>query len=450
MLRIFSIIAVAALLVLLPAMVDAGMQNALTKMLIAALFATAFNLLAGQAGLLSFGHAAFFGAGAIVTLHLMSAIERHAIMLPTPLLPLAGGLTGLLAGAVIGFFATKRSGVYFALVTVAISELVHSLAPHWESLFGGEAGLSSMRMPWAGISFGEPIQVYYLTLVWTVLSVAALWAYTRTPFGRLTLALRENEQRVRFLGYDTHKAKLIAFAISAAFTGIAGSLLALSNESANYTLFAGTISAQVVLHAFIGGVTMFLGPMIGAALLTLFGFIVSDLTRSWLLYQGLLFMIVMLYAPTGIAGIVAWHFNRRAELPWRRLLPLYVTGITGGVLVAMGLIFFVESVHHLTSLAYQAARRAAGMGFPPYPLVGRNWDPAAISTWLPALLLCVTGGTLFAVVQRRVGRMLADAEEEKEVEAAPAKSARSGAPPTRGANGSPTIFPARIAEERKH
>jgi branched-chain amino acid transport system permease protein len=448
MLRIFSIIAVAALLVLLPAMVDAGMQNALTKMLIAALFATAFNLLAGQAGLLSFGHAAFFGAGAIVTLHLMSAIERHAITLPTPLLPLAGGLIGLLAGAVVGFFATKRSGVYFALVTVAISELVHSLAPHWESLFGGEAGLSSMRMPWAGISFGEPIEVYYLTLVWTVLSVAALWAYTRTPFGRLTLALRENEQRVRFLGYDTHKTKLIAFAISAAFTGIAGSLLALANESANYTLFAGTISAQVVLHAFIGGVTMFLGPMIGAAVLTLFGFIVSDLTRSWLLYQGLLFMIVMLYAPTGIAGIVAWHFNRRAELPWRRLLPLYLAGITGGVLVALGLIFFVESVHHLTSLAYQAARRAAGMRFPPYPLFGRSWDPAVISTWLPALLLCVSGGTVVAVVRRRVGRILADTEGE--VEAAPAERVRPSAPPVRGANGSPTIFPVRTAEERKH
>lgn len=454
--RNLSIAALAVFLIVLPAMVDVGMQNALTKMLIAALFATAFNLLAGQAGLLSFGHAAFFGAGAMATLHLMLAIERQGIVLPTPLLPLAGALVGLLGGAVVGFFATKRSGVYFALVTVAISELVHSLAPHWEGLFGGEAGLSSMRMPWAGIGFGQSIEVYYLTLAWTALSVLALWAYTRTAFGRLTVALRENEQRVRFLGYDTHKTKLIAFSISAAFSGVAGSLLALSNETANYTLFAGTLSAQVVLHAFIGGVTMFMGPMIGAALLTLFGFIVSDLTRSWLLYQGVLFMIVMLYAPSGLAGIVEWHFKRRAELPWRRLLPAYLAGAAAGALIAVGVIFVVESVHHLTSLPYQAARRAAAMQFPSYALFGYSWNPASPMTWMPAVLLCSGGWALLALVRRRVRRILADAGPD----AGPGAGARAGEPtqqsiavvPLQGQGNSAGNgpFPARMAPEGKN
>src|SRR5690606_18717811 len=158
-------------------------------MLIASLFAVSFNLLIGQAGLLSFGHAAFFGVGAFATLHLMVAVEDGALALPTPLLPLAGAAVGCLVGGLAGYFATIRSGVYFALVTLASAELLHSLAPHWDGLFGGEAGLSSMRMPWGGLTFGSPLQVYYLALGWTLLSILLLWAYTRTPFGRLTLAL---------------------------------------------------------------------------------------------------------------------------------------------------------------------------------------------------------------------------------------------------------------------
>ena len=126
-------LAVTVLLLLaLPPFVGLSIQNALTKMLIASLFAAAFNLLAGQAGLLSFGHAAYFGIGAIATLQLMRAIEDGTVAFPTPLLPLAGLAAGLVVGVVAGYFSTKRAGVYFSLVTLAIAELLHSLAPHWE------------------------------------------------------------------------------------------------------------------------------------------------------------------------------------------------------------------------------------------------------------------------------------------------------------------------------
>lgn len=404
--RLVAGLGAALLLLALPPFLDVGLQNVLAKVLIAALFASAFNLLAGEAGLLSFGHAAFFGIGSVATLHLMLAIGRQAFSWPTPLLPLAGGLAGLAVGAFVGFFATKRSGVYFALVTVAVAELLYTLAPHWEVVFGGEAGLSSMRMPWAGISFGEAIHVYYLTIAWTVLCILALWAYTRTAFGRLTVALRENEHRVRFLGYDTHKTKVIVFSISAAFSGVAGGLLAVANESANYTLFAGTVSSQVVLHAFIGGSTLFLGPALGAAVLTLFGFFVSDWTRSWLIYQGVLFMIVMLYAPTGVAGVVEWHVQRRFELPWRRLAPGYLLGSASAVLMAVALVFAVESVHHLFSDAYQAARRAAGGSFPAYPLFGWSWSPASLSTWILPTLAGAFGWRLMALARRRIAAVL--------------------------------------------
>ncbi|MCA8934497.1 MAG: branched-chain amino acid ABC transporter permease, partial [Rhodospirillaceae bacterium] len=155
------IAAVLAVLAGLPPFLDLGLQNALVNVLIASLFALAFNLLVGQAGLLSFGHAAYFGVGAFATLHLMRVVE-DGLGFPTPLLPLAGALTGLVVGAIAGFFATMRSGVYFALVTLAIAELFHALAPRWQGLFGGEAGLSSMRMPWQGITFGSTLEVYYL------------------------------------------------------------------------------------------------------------------------------------------------------------------------------------------------------------------------------------------------------------------------------------------------
>lgn len=378
-------------LVVLPPFLGLGGQNAMTKMLIASLFAVAFNLLVGQAGLLSFGHAAFYGIGAMATLHLMLAVERGVLSFPTPLLPLAGGLAGLVAGGVAGYFAAMRSGVYFALVTLAIAELLHSLAPHWEGLFGGEAGLSSMRMPWGSLTFGPALEVYYLTLVWVGLSIWLLWAYTRTPFGRLTLALRDNEQRVRFLGYDARATKVVVFAISAGFSGIAGGLLAVANETANYALFSMHVSAQVVLHTFIGGATVFFGPVLGASILTLFAFVVSDLTRAWLLYQGVIFVLVMLYAPLGIGGLVEVHLRHRDRLPWKPLVPAYGLAALSGLLVAAAAVAVIEALGVLFSSEYSAARRAAGAGYPPLHLFGAAWQPLDPVTWLVPAALAAAG-----------------------------------------------------------
>jgi branched-chain amino acid transport system permease protein len=163
--RFLFLVLAVALLVALPPFLGLGWQNALTNMLIASLFAVSFNLLMGQGGMLSFGHAAYFGLGAFATLHLMTAVE-NGLGFPTALLPLAGALTGLLAGAVAGFFATQRSGVYFSLVTLAIAELLHSLAPHWAGAFGGESGLSSMRMPSLGVAVRRPALGLYPHPLW--------------------------------------------------------------------------------------------------------------------------------------------------------------------------------------------------------------------------------------------------------------------------------------------
>ena len=392
--NLFLIAVVLLVLVAIPPFLELDWQNALVNILIASLFALAFNLLSGQAGLLSFGHAAYFGMGAFATLHLMQAIE-DGLVFPTPLLPLAGAAIGLLIGIVAGFFATMRSGVYFALVTLAIAELFHSLTPHLQGLFGGEAGISSMRMPWQGFSFGSVLEVYYLTLAWVVLSILLLWAFTRTPFGRLTLALRDNEQRVRFLGYNAHASKVIIFAVSAMFSGIAGGLLAISNETANYALFSSHISAQVVLQTFVGGATIFFGPVIGAVSFTLFAYLISDLTRSWLFYQGLIFVLVMLYAPMGIGGVLQHHLRDVRRKDWAQLAGPYALASVGGVLVAGGVIYLTETVSVLFGEEYAVEIRNAGGVLPNYHLFGFQFDPSGIVTWIiPVLLLAAGFGIL--------------------------------------------------------
>ncbi len=239
---------VVALLVALPYLVSESMTNAAIQMLIAALFATAFSLLCGQAGMLSFGHAAYFGLGSFAAVHAMNA-------------------------------------------------------------FGGEAGVSSFRMPAWGFDFGSTTEVYYLALAWVVGSILLLFLLTLTPFGRVTVGLRENTHRLRFLGYNVHVLGTLVFAISAMFAGIAGALQAINIEAANYVVFEAGISTAVVLNSFIGGVGTFFGPAIGAAAMTFFGHVTSDVTRSWLLYQGLIFVLVMMFLPRGLVGEAVERFR---------------------------------------------------------------------------------------------------------------------------------------------
>lgn len=379
-----------ALLGALPALLSAGLLNASIQMLIAALFACAYSLLAGRAGLLSFGHAAYFGVGAFATVHAMNAFGG-AGLLPTPLLPLVGAAAGLGVGLAAGWFATQRSGTTFAMITLAVAELLHSLAPQLKGWFGGESGISAMRMPAWGLGFGSTTEVYYLTLAWVLLSLALLHFHGRTPMGRLTLALRENAHRLRFLGYDAHGVGLSAFAISSMFAGVAGGLQALNNEAANYVVFDAGVSAAVVLNSYIGGVGSFFGPALGAALMTFFGYAVSDATRSWLLYQGILFVLVMMFMPTGLTGL----FGAAARLAQRRgrgaAAQVAALAVMAALAAAGGVVYIVELLQRLFSHDYRALAAMAA-AWPPIPLFGRSWAPGSIATWLvPAALLAAAG-----------------------------------------------------------
>ncbi|TCS31849.1 amino acid/amide ABC transporter membrane protein 2 (HAAT family) [Paucimonas lemoignei] len=388
---------VLIVLVALPTVLSTSLVNAAIQMLIMALFASAFNVLAGQGGMLSFGHAAYFGIGAFATLHAMNAVSGQGL-LPTPLLPVFGALGGAAVGLVAGWFSSKRSGVYFSMITLALAELLHALAPHLKSVFGGESGVPSMRMPAWGFTFGSATEVYYLTLAWVVVSIALLFFFTRTPLGRLTLGLRENAHRLKFLGYNVHMARVMVFVISATFAGIAGGLLAMSNEAANYSVFEVRLSSEVVLNSYIGGVGVFFGPALGAAVMTFFGYAVSDLTRSWLLYQGIIFVAVMMFMPNGLSGIITWW--RTSKFASTTKLG-YVLGWTIGTLTcAAGVVFLVELLQRLLSDDYQF-QLVQGQPWPALNLFGQAWLPGAVVTWLVPLVLLAIGGVILKLTSAR-------------------------------------------------
>jgi branched-chain amino acid transport system permease protein len=425
---IVLLLAALGLLVVLPLFLSPNLLNAAIKMMIAALFALAFTLAMGQAGMLSFGHAAYYGLGAFAALHLMRAVEHKLFGFPTPLIPLAGALAGFVFGLAFGWFATQRTGVYFSMVTLALAELLFTLAPTWNSVFGGESGISTIRGPSWGINFGSDADVYYLTLGWFVVSAWCMWAFTKTPVGRLALALRDNEQRVRFLGFNTHVARTLIFAISCLFTGVAGALLAIANEAANYTIFSAQASANVVLQTFIGGSGTFFGPALGAMIMTFFARITSDLTRSWLLYQGLIFVLVMLFAPQGLGGLVDLHARKVRADGWKHLVAPYLLCLAVGLLLIAGLVFVIESIHVVLTDAYLAKRTAAKGEWVPYELFGQSFEPFSALTWAIPVVLLVLGGGLLPLARRITARAwLAATRDVREETLAPSVTSAPGA-----------------------
>jgi branched-chain amino acid transport system permease protein len=313
-------------------------------------------------------------------MHVMIAVERGAFYVPLPLFPLVGAGAGLVLAFIAGLFATRRSGTYFALVTLAMAELIHVIAPMWNSVFGGEAGLTSMRMPSLGVSFDSTAQVYLLILAWCSLGIAFLWFLSRTVFGQLALALKGNEQRLKFLGFDTYKSKVMVFAISGMIAGLAGSLLSISTESASYTLFSPEVSTQVVFYTFIGGSAFFFGPAIAAAVLVALPYQLSNYTHAWPLYQGMLFMVVMLTSPLGIGGLFGQDASERSRNNAARSFKRLLLGVAAVGLMAV----CVESAQRLS--------RPVLLEF----VMGKN-----VGLWLA--LVCLLGVATFVLRRRFAG-----------------------------------------------
>ena len=314
------------------------------------IFALSYNMLLGQGGMLSFGHAVYSGLGAFVAVHAMNSTSLGAAI-PTTLMPLVGGLAGMFFGVLFGYVTTKKSGTTFAMITLGLVELVFASSLMFPGFFGGEGGVTTNRVrgeALAGITYGPQIQVYYLIAFWLFISAIAMFAFTQTPLGRMVNAVRDNPERVEFIGYNTQWVRYLTLILSAFFAGISGALGAINFEIVSAENVSAIRSGAVLLFVFIGGIGFFFGPLLGAVVGVFFAVMLSEYTPAWQLYLGLFFILLVRFSPAGLASLILMlmrvasfgHFRRI----WKPLL-----GVSLAVLVGLtGFVAAVEMLYHRT------------------------------------------------------------------------------------------------------
>jgi branched-chain amino acid transport system permease protein len=383
-------VAAAVVLLLLPKIFSSG--GALTTFSligISIIFSLSYNILLGQTGLLSFGHAVYYGLGGFLAIHAINIIGADKLPIPLPVVPLVGGLTGLFFAALLGWVSTQRSGTAFAMISLGVAELIASSALILRTFFGGEAGVSANRtklLKLFGWSFGPQIQIYYLVAAWTLIAVIAMYALTRTPLGRMCNAVRDNPERVQFVGYNPHVVRYLAFCFSGFFAGIAGALAAINFEIANSAYLGAAQSGTVLFATYIGGIGFFIGPIVGAIFVTLLSLGLSDLTQVWQLYFGLIFIAVVLFAPGGITGLMMMHrpLLKAGTLP--KVLPSYLEALIPTLAMLAGLVLALETIVHYT----------VNPGDDPHiKAFGVSFDAASPLIWATSAIL-LFGGYLIA------------------------------------------------------
>ena len=385
--------ATAAAMIALPLVFDQGFAVSLLSQIgIAVIFALSYNMLLGQTGMLSFGHAVYYGLGAFVSAHVLNAIGEGRFFLPVAMLPLVGGLAGLAFGIALGYVTTRRAGTPFAMISLGIAEMVAACALMFPGFFGGEGGIATNRVvgePWLGVSYGPQIQVYYLIAGWCFVCMVAMFALTQTPLGRMANAVRDNPERVRFVGYNPVHVRYLMFCLASFFAGIAGALGTINYEIVTAENVGVVASGSVLIMAFIGGVGHYFGPIIGAGLVSFLQSALSTYTKAWLLYFGLFFVVMIMFAPGGLASLIAVHGPPMRHRLLLRLVPSYVlSGAALAVLLA-GFIALVEMTYHVESGADFGAQFAL-FGFPLDVGTAQPWIVAAVATGVGLALFLVT------------------------------------------------------------
>jgi len=363
-------------------------RSLLSQMGIAAVFALSYNLLLGQTGLLSFGHAVYFGLGGYAAIHLMRAISG-GLPIPMPLVPLAGAATGLFFGLLFGSVTVRRAGVIFALISLGVGELVYALLRMLPAISGGEEGITANRTAGThllGLSLGPQLQIYYLIAFWAFVSAVLMHAFLRTPVGRMCNAVRDNAERAEFIGYDPVRVRLVVFAVAAMFAGLAGGLHALNYEIVASEAAGAGRSGAVLLMAYIGGVANFLGAILGAVTITWLQVSLSDYTTAWQLYLGLFFVLFVLFAPRGLAGLIVMHKDVVRTRAFLGLLRAYAVALVPAAVMAVGAIVFIE-INYRRATQPEAGPRMA--------LFGIDMDYSTPWPWLAAIALLAIGAWLF-------------------------------------------------------
>jgi branched-chain amino acid transport system permease protein len=287
-----------------------GYTELASRVVVMALAATALNFLLGYTGTLSFGHAAYFGLAAYG-----AGMTLKYVAPSTGLGMLIGVAVGTLAAAAIGALIVRLRGVYFAMVTIAFGQVFYFIAFRWNTVTGGDDGLTGWRrqpLDLAGIRLdiqNHDTAFYYLALACFAISAVAMALLLSSPFGRTLLAIRENERRARFLGIAVERHLWLSFVISCAFVSLAGTLYALLNNFTDPRALRWDMSGNFVIMAVLGGMRSFWGPLIGAAVFVVLQDYVSSHTENWMSVVGLFFVLVVLFFPRGVLGLV----QRRGE-----------------------------------------------------------------------------------------------------------------------------------------
>ena len=372
----------------------------LNQMAIAIVFALSYNMLLGQGGMLSFGHAVYFGLGGFMAVHALIMIEFQTAYFSIILIPLVGGLIGLIAAIFVGSFSTHKAGTVFAMISLGVGELVAASSLIFVSFFGGEAGVSGDRTygpSFFGIEFFQDAEIYTLSAVWVFVSTVFMYLFTQTPAGRMANAVRDNPERAEFIGYSARRVRFISFCTSGFFAGVAGGLFALNYEFITEENLNAVTSGRVLLMAYIGGLGYFIGPIIGAVVLTLMNSLLSNYTELWMLYLGIMFVLTVLFLPRGFAGFIMMH-----QTVWLQgklstlILPYLITGIPA-VMFGGSCLAAIEMMHH---------------GVESFDFLIFALNPESTFHWF---VLVAVGLTSFYACRRTLGQLHAAWEEANSV-----------------------------------
>jgi len=285
------------------------------EILIWSLYALAFNLVLGTAGLPSFGHGAYFGIGA----YAFGLCQFNIIANLWVCLVAAAAIAGL-AGVLVALFISHRRGIYYAFMTIAFGQIFWTLAIKTHTVTGGEDGLLKIaRLPadlgFASFDLTDNVAFYYFVLVVFALGVAGMWRLVHSPYGRVIAAIRQSETRAAHLGYHVWLYKVSIFTLSAAISGLAGGLFAMAQLAAFPDVMSLHQSGYVVMMTLVGGgLVSFWGPVVGVFVFLIARDVIGALTNAWMLYFGLLFIVIVLFRPEGIAGAVSAAFRKRSEI----------------------------------------------------------------------------------------------------------------------------------------
>ena len=363
----------------------------LNQMTIAIIFALSYNMLLGQGGMLSFGHAVYFGLGGFLSVHALILIEFETMVFSILWIPLIGGVFGLLAALFIGSFSTHKAGTVFAMISLGIGELIAASSLIFSSFFGGEAGISGDRTfgpLFFGVDFAQNIEIYYLAAIWVFIATLFMYLFTQTPAGRMANAVRDNPERAEFIGYSARKVRFISFCASGLFAGIAGGLFALNYEFITEENLNAATSGRVLLMAYIGGLGYFIGPIIGAVVLTLMNSLLSNYSELWMLYLGIMFLLTVMFLPRGFAGFIMMHQMAWLNGKMKTLIkPYLITGVPA-TFFALSVIALIEMSHTDDEV---------------FNFLGMSFEPSSAMSWI--LLLLIAGGAFFATKRSSVQLM---------------------------------------------